>query len=345
MRADMRRHHPTPEQVDAVARVFEEIGEIEKITLNGTRGVVDMDERLIVRRRNGNGPPCGATACHSGWYALHRASRDAIEWKALDERWDVATRSLAKKATPVRYEMLEKCDKCDKSPPKPRRHPHATPIRYEDGALAIAEALGFAHHEALESYYGAHPKLWGNPYGDEIFTSKRAFGIEEEDTISLADIMRHWRGVARRTREQWTRSNNENETADIGQRRDKTMQIEKYQLVDDEGRTEDYVYDSYAKAVEMAGRTHAVKELQFEFRDSELVYDPDGSTEGSNRTAQVAKYRLVDKEGQAEDHIYESYDEAVEAARRTRAVEELQFEFHDSELVYTPDGSDEWPRK
>lgn len=59
---------------------------------------------------------------------------------------------------------------------------------------------------------------------------------------------------------------------------------------------------------------------------------------------QIEKYRLLDKEGYATDEIFESYEDALEEAKdRNFAVEALIFEFRDSDLVYTPDGSWSWP--
>ena len=58
---------------------------------------------------------------------------------------------------------------------------------------------------------------------------------------------------------------------------------------------------------------------------------------------QISKYVLVDQYGETESAVYDSYQEAEREAGSTHAVIEYQFEYADSELVYTPDGSGTWP--
>jgi hypothetical protein len=59
----------------------------------------------------------------------------------------------------------------------------------------------------------------------------------------------------------------------------------------------------------------------------------------------ISRYVLVSKGNQEGDHEYEEYDEAVEAAGDDHAVIERQYEYADSELVWTPNGGDTWPPK
>ena len=59
----------------------------------------------------------------------------------------------------------------------------------------------------------------------------------------------------------------------------------------------------------------------------------------------ISRYVLVDRNDQEGDHEYESYDEAVNDAGTTHAVIERRYEYDDSELVWTPNGSDQWPPK
>jgi hypothetical protein len=61
--------------------------------------------------------------------------------------------------------------------------------------------------------------------------------------------------------------------------------------------------------------------------------------------AHISRYVLVSKGNQEGDHEYEEYDEAVEAAGDDHAVIERQYEYADSELVWTPNGGDTWPPK
>ena len=58
----------------------------------------------------------------------------------------------------------------------------------------------------------------------------------------------------------------------------------------------------------------------------------------------IERYALVDLEGARDDTVwYEDCQEAIGQAGTTHAVEALQFRFSDSELVYTPNGSQTWP--
>ena len=58
----------------------------------------------------------------------------------------------------------------------------------------------------------------------------------------------------------------------------------------------------------------------------------------------IEMFQVIDINGVAtETTIYRTKEEAVEAAGQDQAVEMLTFEYSDSELVWTPDGSDTWP--
>lgn len=57
----------------------------------------------------------------------------------------------------------------------------------------------------------------------------------------------------------------------------------------------------------------------------------------------ISRYVLVDRNDQEQDYEYESYDEAVTAAGDTHAVIEREYEYSDSQLVWTPNGRDSWP--
>ena len=60
--------------------------------------------------------------------------------------------------------------------------------------------------------------------------------------------------------------------------------------------------------------------------------------------SEIRRYVLVDTEDNAEEDDYEDYNEAYEQARkRNMAVIARVFEYSDSELIWTPDGSDTWP--
>lgn len=59
--------------------------------------------------------------------------------------------------------------------------------------------------------------------------------------------------------------------------------------------------------------------------------------------ASIERYVLVDRNGYEKDHEYESFDEARHDAGDDHAVIERVYEYDDSSLVWTPDGSGTWP--
>ena len=77
----------------------------------------------------------------------------------------------------------------------------------------MAEAVGFASPTDLVLFAKTHPAWWGNEHGGKLFAhdGQVAFGFPPCDVAAhqraaaeqchLADIARHWRGVAARTPE------------------------------------------------------------------------------------------------------------------------------------------------
>jgi len=62
--------------------------------------------------------------------------------------------------------------------------------------------------------------------------------------------------------------------------------------------------------------------------------------------SEIRKYVLVDANDQELAGEFEHFDDAQrEAARSGYAVVAQIYEYSDSELVWTPDGSDIWPPK
>ena len=59
----------------------------------------------------------------------------------------------------------------------------------------------------------------------------------------------------------------------------------------------------------------------------------------------IARYALVSREGEEGDLEYEDFNEAKEDAGKDHAVIERRYEYADSGLVWTPDGSSHWPPK
>ncbi len=61
--------------------------------------------------------------------------------------------------------------------------------------------------------------------------------------------------------------------------------------------------------------------------------------------AEITRYVLVDRADQEGDYEYDLMQEAIDAADADHAVIERHYVYDDSELVWTPDGSDSWPPK
>ena len=60
--------------------------------------------------------------------------------------------------------------------------------------------------------------------------------------------------------------------------------------------------------------------------------------------AEIRRYVLVDTDDQESNREFDTYADALVAARHEgKAVIAHVFELTDSELVWTPDGSDIWP--
>ena len=60
--------------------------------------------------------------------------------------------------------------------------------------------------------------------------------------------------------------------------------------------------------------------------------------------ADITKYVLVNREGYEEGGYFDSYKKAeAEASRSDCAVVAHIYVYDDNDLVWTPDGSDEWP--
>lgn len=57
----------------------------------------------------------------------------------------------------------------------------------------------------------------------------------------------------------------------------------------------------------------------------------------------IHRYVLVDEENQELDYEFMNYKEAEEVAGNDHAVVRRIYEYSDSELVYTPNGSNNWP--
>jgi len=61
--------------------------------------------------------------------------------------------------------------------------------------------------------------------------------------------------------------------------------------------------------------------------------------------AMIERYVLVDKQDNEDTHEYDDFAEAKRDAGDSHAVTARIYEYIDSELAWTPDGTDSWPPK
>lgn len=83
-------------------------------------------------------------------------------------------------------------------------------LSYYDGISIMEKDLGFTKDVGLEEWAGANPTIWGNTFGDVMFSSKFAFMSdkkrhsiydtpkEREFQINLSTIINHWKRVQKR---------------------------------------------------------------------------------------------------------------------------------------------------
>ena len=65
------------------------------------------------------------------------------------------------------------------------------------GAKLIAKECGLDNDVMfLELWGGWNPRLWGNKYGYDMFRDKRAYGIDEDETLTLDILIAHLRSVS-----------------------------------------------------------------------------------------------------------------------------------------------------
>ncbi len=66
---------------------------------------------------------------------------------------------------------------------------------YTIWADALAEFLGFEDILHLTDWAVDNPKLWGNKYGENMFSSWQAFTNDEYKQLTHIDIINHWKQV------------------------------------------------------------------------------------------------------------------------------------------------------
>lgn len=114
---------------------------------------------------------CGTTHCHAGWYALAK-------------EWDLKSPYLSEEIT----------------------------LNYWKGKSIMEKDLGFFKGVIpgfdCQRWAKNNPKIWGNGYGEKMFSESKAFNYEGE--LTLQKIVDHWREVGIRLKAQEVeRSNNE----------------------------------------------------------------------------------------------------------------------------------------
>ena len=151
----------TSKKARDVAKIFDEAGEYESHH-------VEMWETNVVKSK-----ACGTVACHGGWYALMTART------ANNYRWHTNEN--------LGYKIL--------------RNDKDIPVGFLAGRRQMAQDLGFETPEELEDWARHNPEIWGNIHGLRMFASNTAFGIPNDDTMTLKQIARHWHNVADRLEE------------------------------------------------------------------------------------------------------------------------------------------------
>lgn len=71
---------------------------------------------------------------------------------------------------------------------------------YRQGSQVLAEFFGFPSTTQLEEWAGSQPIIWGNPWGDGMFSNPDAFG-ELRSNFPAMKLVEHWRSVGQRLQE------------------------------------------------------------------------------------------------------------------------------------------------
>ena len=111
---------------------------------------------------------CGTVACHAGWYLFG---------KRLDAGNEVR----------LMYSHDGDCWNCE-----------GTELEFQDGAMELAQDLGFPTYGNMVVWAGDHPDLWGNDEGRTMCRDNIAFGRKRVEEVTLSDIADHWHAVADR---------------------------------------------------------------------------------------------------------------------------------------------------
>lgn len=188
--------HPDPKAIrDAMDRLETEMAYQQELT--GKPGYVLMDNSKITRTSL-----CGTLACFGGWNLLANQDRfvaDQTDYFKADVTvfWYQFDPDEGRQTLAYTFEG--------------QTNDSEIPVDYEDGAEILARDLGFDERSDLELWAHYHPELWGNACGRRMFghhtnggVGEQAFGFEpthhngDDEFLTVARIIEHWRGVADR---------------------------------------------------------------------------------------------------------------------------------------------------
>ena len=157
-----QQHMPTPEQIRSIGEYFLELAKDDK-------NRVAMGASNIFKHTS---DLCDTVACHAGWYATKLPEQGVnVSFDTLD----AAT-------------LILRCSD--------------QVIDYQIGIEMMQKDLGFRSMFAFLDWADIK-EIWGNPHGDKMFDQDgaMAFGLEDDDDITLRHIGRHWLGVSSRQRD------------------------------------------------------------------------------------------------------------------------------------------------
>lgn len=73
---------------------------------------------------------------------------------------------------------------------------------HQHGSAVLAKELGFKNAMELKSWAAAHPELWGNKYGGEMFYSRCAWGnLYSSSKKPMTKVIKHLKKLAKRLKE------------------------------------------------------------------------------------------------------------------------------------------------
>ena len=125
------------------------------------QSVEDMPGEVDMIKTSALEGPCGTVACMAGWYYLTMKEEDFKEMPGI---FDIG--------------------------------PHDA---YGIGAKSLAYSLGFSNKDLLKKWADENPDLWGNEFGESMFSHELAYGKESSyEILTVKEIADHFFGVGNR---------------------------------------------------------------------------------------------------------------------------------------------------